>query len=224
MVDKFQTELVGVGSSSESALHVFVECPFARVVCSSANIELGPLCSSFSCFLEWLSCCVVVLKHDQFDLLLALLHSIWRARNSLLWDDKQENPIVVTFTYGGGFICKIPHVIDPYTVEILAARGSLHQAAQWHWRLVILESNALQVVQALHSPHCGVSTIGLLIEDVKARLQSFATVKVNHICRFANVVPHSMAKLALSSTVPSLWFEVPPVIIQDAMLHDCMLH
>ncbi|RXI06037.1 hypothetical protein DVH24_018079 [Malus domestica] len=99
------------------------------------------------------------------------------------------------------------------------------EAAQRHWRVVILESNALQVVQALHSPHCGVSATGLLIEDVKASLQSFATVKVNHICTSTNVVTHSMAKLAFSSTVPSLWFEVPPVItIQDALLHDCILH
>ncbi|XP_070672474.1 uncharacterized protein [Malus domestica] len=211
---------------------MFTECPFARAGCSSANIELGPLRFSFSCFLEWFSCRVAVLKHGQFDLLLVLVHSIWRARNSLLRDDKQENPIVVSRlaglflsdfvsaqpqtapcpllspsrwsspppkwiminvdasfcsysksggigvvfhdeagTYVGGFICKIPHAIDPYTVEILAARASLHQVAQWHWRLVILESDALQVVQALHGPHCGVSTTSLLIEDVRVLLQ-----------------------------------------------------
>ncbi|RXI06036.1 hypothetical protein DVH24_018078 [Malus domestica] len=62
----------------------------------STNIEFGQRRSSFSCFLEWLSCRAAVLKHGQFDLLLVFIHTIWLARNSLLWNDKQENPIVVS--------------------------------------------------------------------------------------------------------------------------------
>lgn len=57
-------------------------------------------------------------------------------------------------SYARGFICKIPHVTDPYTTEILTACEGLHLVIQRHRQHVILENDALQVVQAIRSPSC----------------------------------------------------------------------
>ncbi|KAB2595986.1 hypothetical protein D8674_031436 [Pyrus ussuriensis x Pyrus communis] len=54
--------------------------------------------------------------------------------------------------YVGGFICKIPYVTN-HTVEVLAALEGLELAAQKNWQCIILESDALLVVQAIGSLH-----------------------------------------------------------------------
>lgn len=79
-------------------------------------------------------------------------------------------------------------MIDPYTTEILAACEGLRLVVQRHWQHVILENDALQVVQVICSPSCGFLATGLLlIEDVKISLQNFSTVRVSHIRRSANL-------------------------------------
>lgn len=125
--------------------------------------------------------------------------------------------------YTGGFACKTPNATNPYTTKILVTREGLHLAIQRQWQHVVLECDALQVVQAIGSPSCGLSATSLLIEDVKTSLRSFISMRVSHIRRSANLVAHRMAKLALISIVSSCWFNVPPTSIQDAFLQDCML-
>lgn len=39
----------------------------------------------------------------------------------------------------------------------------------------------------------------------------------------ANLAAHTMAKLALISTITSYWFDESPNIIQDALIQDCIL-
>lgn len=58
-------------SSPELALHVFTECHFARAVCSSTNIGLGPRSANFSSFLEWVG--IVLLLFLKGNLIFLLL-------------------------------------------------------------------------------------------------------------------------------------------------------
>nr|XP_028956464.1 uncharacterized protein LOC114824203 [Malus domestica] len=83
-------------------------------------------------------------------------------------------------SYTGGFVCKTPNTTNPNTSKILAAHEGLHLAIQRQWQHIVLECDALQVVQVIGSPSCGLSTTGLLIEDVKTSLQSYMFVKVSH--------------------------------------------
>ena len=50
----------------------------------------------YSSVCDWVSLCVSSLPTSQLALFLILIHSIWRARNSLLWDAKVENPALVS--------------------------------------------------------------------------------------------------------------------------------
>ncbi|RXH67396.1 hypothetical protein DVH24_027543 [Malus domestica] len=95
-------------------------------------------------------------------------------------------------------------------------------AAQRNCQQVILECDALQVVQEIGSLNSDPFDHGLLIEDIKTRLWDFASSRVTHVRRSANVVAHKLAKLALSPNFTSFWFEVPPKCVQDTLIHDCM--
>lgn len=255
-------------SSPESALHVFNGCPFAKATLFASNIEPGLSSVACSTVLEWLCNQAVVSLSGKFDLLLVLLHSIWRARN--LWNNITENPtkvsqlaglflsdflgaqpvpqvrslvspswwshppfqwlkinvdgafnaeskcggIGVVFrdkagSYDGGFASWVPHAINPLTAKILATHDGLDLAAQRNCQQVILECDALQVVQAIGSLISDPSDPGLLIEDIKTSLRDFASTRVTHVRKFANVVAY---KLALSSNFTSCWYEVPRIV------------
>lgn len=71
------------------------------------------------------------------------------------------------------FARKIPHATNPLTIEILAAREGLGLAIQHNWQHVIMESDALQVVQAIGSLNCGSSATRLLLDDIKTSLRGF---------------------------------------------------
>ncbi|CAN6586694.1 unnamed protein product [Malus baccata var. baccata] len=89
-------------------------------------------------------------------------------------------PLIV-ISYAGGFARKVPHVTSPNTVEILAVREGLELAAQKNWQLVILEYDALLVVQAIGSVQSGSSAIDLLIDDIKTRMRGFDKFEVCHV-------------------------------------------
>lgn len=94
-------------------------------------------------------------------------------------------------SYAGGFICKIRYVTNPHTVEILAALEGLELAAQKNWQCIILESDALLVVQAyaactilgallvvqaMGSLHSGSPSNEFLIDDIKTHVMNLEFV------------------------------------------------
>ena len=84
-------------SSPESVLHVFNSCPFAHSIYLAANLNLDVPPSVSTQFCEWFYHCLTSLSADQRNLFLLLIYSIWRARNTLLWEDKLENLALVGY-------------------------------------------------------------------------------------------------------------------------------
>lgn len=70
---------------------------------------------------------------------------------------------------------------------------------------IILESDALQVVQALHSTTLGRSEAAMLIQDIKRLLPSFKRWQITHTMRQGNQAAHYMAKDALRTTGNTRW-------------------
>ncbi|CAN6704515.1 unnamed protein product [Malus baccata var. baccata] len=233
-------------SFSKSALSVLSACPFARTFCSSSKMNPGQQNSAVSSFWDW----------------------FLRAKNTLLWDGKVENPVLVNFavnlqlqayrnakiltqhqplplqsrwsspstgggidvvfqdeagSYAGGFVRKINHVNNPYTVDLMAAGEGLYWAMQWSMQFIILESDALQVVQGVGSLKQGSSSSDLLLDDVRECLRGFGSSKICHVSHSTNGAAHRMAKLALYFSSTFHWFEEPPELIQGILLDDCML-
>ena len=63
-------------SSSESVLHVFTICPFARAVFDASQLNLGLSLSANASLCDWLSLCVDRVSSNQFALLLMIILGI----------------------------------------------------------------------------------------------------------------------------------------------------
>ena len=86
---------------------------------------------------------------------------------------------------------------------------------------IIVESDSLQIVQALCSSSPDLSSFGLIVKDSREIASAITGVSFTHIRRQANEVAHKLACFNLSSITPALWFEEPPYIILDVLFEDC---
>lgn len=84
-------------------------------------------------------------------------------------------------SYAGGFTRKISHVISPNIVEILTAREGFRLTSRFSWTQIIVECDALQVVQAIGSLTCDSFAHGLLFEEIKYSLRGFDSARVQHV-------------------------------------------
>jgi ribonuclease HI len=94
---------------------------------------------------------------------------------------------------------------DPVTAEALAARRAVEVSHMLGLRKIILEGDALQIVQALQSTDGGKYSYGLLIEDMQQLLRRFSEFSVQFVRREANGAAHKLARLALSMGENKFW-------------------
>ncbi|KAM1923070.1 hypothetical protein ACFX15_021039 [Malus domestica] len=108
-----------------------------------------------------------------------------------------------------GLFAKYPlHRVLPWGSYLLFARGFV---GLWNRNLpkVIVESDSLQVVQAIGSRVQGSSPMNLLVDDICVSLRAFVDSEVCFVHRTANVTAYGMTKLAVSSPIEFCWFEEP---------------
>lgn len=79
-----------------------------------------------------------------------------------------------------------------------------------------MESDSLQVVQAIGSRVQGSSLMDLLVDDIRSSLRAFVDSQVCYVRRTANAMTHGMTQLAVSSPIEYCWFEEPPDSIVEA--------
>ncbi|XP_058758355.1 uncharacterized protein LOC131631582 [Vicia villosa] len=113
---------------------------------------------------------------------------------------------------------------DIDTLSILEAEASaikeaIEGAIAMHLENVIFESDAQQVVQAIHSKHMDDSEFSLIIMSIRNLLHVFSNFEVNFIKRQANSVAHSLAKAVNSWTRRSVINSIPPCI-QPIILNE----
>lgn len=85
-------------SSLELALHVFSAFPFAQAMFLFSNMNSDQRPLTYSSIWDWFSAAIGSLSPTFCNLFLMLIHSIWRARNALLWDGELENPTLVSYS------------------------------------------------------------------------------------------------------------------------------
>ncbi|KAL0001636.1 hypothetical protein SO802_015417 [Lithocarpus litseifolius] len=83
-------------------------------------------------------------------------------------------------------------------IEALATLKALTFAHKLGFQNVILEGDALGLIQALKSQEQNLYPLGLLVEDVKVYLNHFSRVLYSHVKRNGNSVAHNLAKHAIS--------------------------
>jgi hypothetical protein len=100
---------------------------------------------------------------------------------------------------------------DPTTAEALAARRGAKLCVSLGITRLILEGDALQIVQALRLTGGRWYPYGLVIEDTQRLFKNFQECSVSHVFRNANVEAHKLAKLAFSIGENKVWLEDFPL-------------
>jgi hypothetical protein len=131
---------------------------------------------------------------------------------------------VIVRNHEGGVIAMMSKTInfiqDPVTVETLATRRAVEFSRMLGVGELILEGDALQIVEALQSEDGGRSLYGIIIEDVLQLMRSFLDCKVSFVHREGNGEAHKLAKLAISLGENKVWREDFPFSVQYDVMDD----
>ncbi|ONI01475.1 hypothetical protein PRUPE_6G141500 [Prunus persica] len=133
---------------------------------------------------------------------------------------------VVARDADGGFVAAVAksvgEVLSAEHAEILAAREGVALALSLGTASPIFEGDSAVVVSAIKRAGQDYSNIGTIVEDVKHLQQQFPSSLFQFTPREANGVAHRLARFGLHNVDNFIWFEVPPDLIQDALLCDVL--
>ncbi|XP_062014154.1 uncharacterized protein LOC133730612 [Rosa rugosa] len=118
----------------------------------------------------------------------------------------------------GGYYASVSHVSSSEQVEALAGREAVSLAIQRGLSPVIFETDSLTLFHATKQrviPHT--SFIGRVYDDITFHLQQMPGSYFTHAYRQANVVAHTLARFACSSSSSLFWGLEPPACIVDVL-------
>lgn len=110
--------------------------------------------------------------------------------------------------------------IDPTMGEAMAAFQAVSLCQALGVPTLILEGDALRVVNALNSKDIDYSKMGHIVEDTRQLLQSIPQWSCCYVKRDANYVAHTLAKHATCQIIDRTWGEDIPVFICDIILME----
>ena len=87
-------------------------------------------------------------------------------------------------------------IVDPYAIKAHAIYRALQFAHHMGFTPIILEEDALNVINKIKTPCPYLLDIGNLIEDVKEMMKLFKGCKVQYVKREANEAAHLLANSA----------------------------
>lgn len=79
----------------------------------------------------------------------------------------------------------------------MAFRENVIWAVYRGYQKLVLETNSLQIVEALRDPSLNLSSAGQIVEDIKVLLHSITEVIVTHTRSKANSIAHRLAQIGL---------------------------
>ncbi|KAF5462683.1 hypothetical protein F2P56_018670 [Juglans regia] len=102
---------------------------------------------------------------------------------------------------------------DPALAEAIGALEATRLCHHLGLTNIILEGDALQVIQAINSRSENWSSTGMIMEDVKGQLSTFESWSAIHIRREGNKAAHELARNALVTSTSSLDVDCIPSCI-----------
>jgi ribonuclease HI len=94
---------------------------------------------------------------------------------------------------------------EPVVVETLVALQALIFCTKQGYQNVLLEGNAMQVVNMINSDKPCNSRYGHLVEDIREVSRSLGETRVQHVRRTANKAAHELALLARTHVTNMRW-------------------
>ncbi|XP_074377163.1 uncharacterized protein LOC141718682 [Apium graveolens] len=130
---------------------------------------------------------------------------------------------MVIRSHNGDFVgAKVTTLPRPSTVleaESIGIREALTSVLQRGERKLIVESDSLLSIQAVHHKKNYLLEVGHVIEDCKMFLHSMPDCRVTHIRKQANKVAHSTARIPCS-IICSIVFTSPPSYLLETLMND----
>ncbi|CAN1141599.1 Uncharacterized mitochondrial protein AtMg00310 [Linum perenne] len=100
----------------------------------------------------------------------------------------------VIFAGGRSF----PHVLDPFTLEVLAVREALRWCIGKSIVSLDVEGDAAMVTKHILDKKCLHPRAGVIVQECKALLSRYPTIRCFSVRREANTAAHNLAKHALT--------------------------
>jgi ribonuclease HI len=123
---------------------------------------------------------------------------------------------IIVRDWRGSFIAaESKHLLlcaEPVVAETLAALQALMFCTEQGFQNVLLEGDALQVVNMINSDKPCDRGYGHLVEDIREVSRSLGETRVQHVRRSANKVAHELALLARTHVTNTRWYSTPPCI------------
>jgi ribonuclease HI len=101
---------------------------------------------------------------------------------------------------------------EPVVAEILAATQALNLCNEKGYQRVIMEGDALQVIDMINSVEPCNSGYGHLVEDIRARNRCVGGIHFQHVRRKANKAAHELAVLARTRVTNMRWMSIPSCV------------
>ena len=145
-----------------------------------------------------------------------------------VFDDANKSGVgvVIRDSYGAVLASCSKKIFRAYKAEVteaLAVGKALSFAHELGFQNVILEGDALGLIQALKSQEQNLCPLGLLVEDVKIYSSHFQRVLYSHVKRNGNSEAHNLARHVISISDFQVWMEdVPSHIV--SVLHSDVTH
>ncbi|XP_074266449.1 uncharacterized protein LOC141589722 [Silene latifolia] len=122
-----------------------------------------------------------------------------------------------------GISCVQEQVWEPQVAEAVAVLEGVMEARRRGYTKVVIESDCLQVIDALKRKAKGRSDLALVIDDILAASSYFNSVLWSYTCRVNNSVAHSLAHLFPRSVGRFVWSGDLPPIANNAVSFDLSL-
>ncbi|KAL5825608.1 hypothetical protein ACOSQ3_021671 [Xanthoceras sorbifolium] len=111
-------------------------------------------------------------------------------------------------------------LFSPILAEATAVLHGIRLAIDTGFSPLLVESDALGVINVLRTGSIPCSDLGLIISDIFQFCRCSIVFSCSFIPRIANRVADSLAKAAISSVEDRFWFEVCPFIVELLVQDD----
>ncbi|CAL8151990.1 unnamed protein product [Prunus armeniaca] len=121
----------------------------------------------------------------------------------------------------GALAMRAPSRISVLATELYALKIGISFALDMSLVPLEIESDSLQAVSMVNSEEECLAAEGGLVDGVRRLLVRSASTAVRHIPRQANKAAHRIARFSLRDQSLSLWLDVGPLWLMDAVYDDC---
>ncbi|CAM0910766.1 unnamed protein product [Alopecurus aequalis] len=125
---------------------------------------------------------------------------------------------------GGNFVAACcdsnAHAIDVASMEALALLAGLKLVEQIGGQSVIVESDSMEVVQAILNPSEYRGTGAVIIDDCRQLIATLGKATIHHCPREANGAAHALARYGANQDSGVFWFVDPPDFLISILVDD----